>query len=285
MAHFFTSNIHMHKHNWKGSSLALLISLTVLATSFRAFAQQPNTPAPAPATAPASAQSDKTAKPNDQSTDQTKSKPEDAVGKSKLEKETGTINDRIFEVMPNYGTVETSKRVPPLTTGEKFRLANAGAFDYFNFPFDAALAAIGQSKNDPPSWGQGWGAYGKRYGATFADNTIGTYMTTAIFPSALHEDPRYYVLGKGSVARRAFYTVDRLFVTRSDSGESHFNYSEIIGNATAAGISNIYHPADDRTVGRNLTTWGLLIVYDGAANALKEFWPDIRRKVLHKKNP
>src|SRR6202023_1268767 len=60
---------------------------------------------------------------------QDKDKPGDAVGKSKLEKETGTVNDRIFEVMPNYGTVEAANELPPLSTGQKYRIASASVFD------------------------------------------------------------------------------------------------------------------------------------------------------------
>src|ERR1700686_4593724 len=187
------------------------------------------------------------------------------IGKSKLEKETGTVNDRIFEVMPNYGTVETSKELPPLTMGQKFRLANAGVFDYFTFPFIGTLAAIDQANNSPKSWGQGWGAYGKRYGASFADNGIGTYMTTAIFPSLLHEDPRYYQLGRGTSAHRAYHAINRLFVTRTDSGGTRFNTSEVVGNAAAAAFSNVYHAPDDRTFGRSVGTLGTLIMWDGVS--------------------
>ena len=209
-------------------------------------------------------------------------KTDEAVGKSKLEKETGTKNDRIFEVLPNYGFVAGAKALPPLTSGQKFRLATASVFDWAAFPFNGALAGIAQAKNDPETWGQGWGAYAKRYGASFADNSIGTYMTTAIFPSFLHEDPRYYQMRQGKFSRRAYYAANRLFVTRTDSGLTRFNFSESIGNASAAAISNIYHPAEDRTAARNATTFGFLILYDGLSNELKEFWPDIRRKVLHK---
>jgi hypothetical protein len=244
------------------------------------LAQQAQPPPPAPA--PAESQADK---PKDAKEDPDKKTTDDQIGKSKLEKETGTINDRIFEVMPNYGTVETSQILPPLTTGQKFRLATAGVFDWTAYPFNGALAAVAQAKNDPKSWGQGWGAYGKRYGESFADNSIGTYMTTAIFPSLLHEDPRYYQLGRGSFAHRAYHAVNRLFVIRTDSGHDRFNISESLGNAVAAGIYNIYHPAEDRTVSRNLETLGMLILWDGVGNEMKEFWPDIRRKVLHKRTP
>ncbi len=209
----------------------------------------------------------------------------ETTGKSKLEKETGTINDRIFEVMPNYGTVENADSLPPMTTGQKFRTATASVFDYFAFPFNAALAGIAQANNSPESWGQGWGAYGKRYGSSFADNSIGTYMTVAIFPSILKEDPRYYQMGKGGFKKRAWHGVNRLFVTRTDAGDTRFNYSEALGNATAAAFSNVYHAPEDRTVGSNFKTYGMLYMWDGLSNEMKEFWPDIRRKVFRKKDP
>jgi hypothetical protein len=239
-------------------------------------------PAPVLAQQPPAAPLPDVPKPKDP---QDPAKPADAVGKSKLEKETGTVNDRIFEVMPNYGTVESANELPPISSGQKFRLATAGVFDYFTFPFIGALAAIDQANNSPKSWGQGWGAYGQRYGASFADNGIGTMMTTAIFPSILHEDPRYYQMGKGTFSHRAYHAINRLFITRTDSGNERFNYSEVIGNATAAAFSSVYHAPEDRTVGRNIGTLGMLLMWDGVSNEMKEFWPDIRRKVFHKDTP
>ncbi len=257
-------------------AVSFLVGLLIVVAP--ASARQQDTQQPAPA--PPDLQSANT---RDGKGD--KDKPDATVGKSKLEKETGTINDRIFEVLPNYGTVENAKELPPLTRGQKFRLATAGVFDWGSYPFNGILAGIEQARNDPKAWVQGWDAYGKRYGASFADNSIGTYMTTAIFPSLLHEDPRYYQLGKGRFAHRAYHAVNRLFVSRTDSGHDHFNYSESIGNAVAAAMSNIYHVPEDRTASRNASTFAFLILYDGMNNELKEFWPDIRRKLFHKDTP
>ena len=268
---------------FRHSVLPILIAAAILGSP--AIAQQPAPPpapsSPAPQT---NGTQDQKPDPSARKPDEEK-KPGDAVGKSKLEQETGTVNDRLFEVLPNYGTVETSENLPPLSSGQKFRIATASVFDWAAYPFNGALAAVAQAKNDPSSWGQGWEAYGKRYGASFADNSIGTYMTVAVFPSLLHEDPRYFQVGKGGFGHRAFYAMNRLFVTRKDSGSLGFNYSESVGNAAAAALSNIYHPAQDRTASRNASTFGFLILYDGLANELKEFWPDIRRKLLHKNNP
>lgn len=256
-------------------ALSVLIGFFCLVSPVLAQDQAPSQPSPAPAYPGTT----------DTKTGKDKDSQGNTVGKSKLEKETGTVNDRIFEVMPNYGTVENANDLPPLSTGQKFRLATAGVFDWGSYPFNGILSAIGQAKNDPKEWGQGWGAYGKRYGANFADNSIGTYMTTAVFPSLLHEDPRYYQLGKGRFIHRAYHAVNRLFVIRTDSGHDRFNYSESVGNAVAAALSNIYHAPEDRTAARNATSFAFLILYDGMDNELKEFWPDIRRKVFHKNTP
>lgn len=238
--------------------------MTVFTVITPALAQKTATPAPDKAAPPAAT---------------------DASGTTKLEKETGTVNDRIFDVLPNYGTVENAKDLKPLRTGQKFRLATAGVFDWGAYGFNGVLSAIGQAKNDPEAWGQGWGAYTHRYVASFADNGSGTYMTCAVFPSLLHEDPRYYQMGVGSFSHRFSYSLSRLFVTQTDSGHTRFNYSESVGNATAAAISNLYHPPEDRTAAKNARNMGFLILYDGLSNELKEFWPDIRRKVLHKTTP
>jgi len=271
-----TTRIAVSRHFFFLLLAILLLVITPLA------AQQPTPPPVTPDHASDPASDPKIVTPKDANNDPAVNKTGEEVGKSKLEKETGTKNDRIFAVLPNYGFVAGSKDLPPLTSGKKFRLATASVFDWAAFPFNGVLAGIAQAKNEPESYGQGWDAYAKRYGESFADNSIGTYMTTAIFPSLLHEDPRYYQMREGKFSRRSYYAMNRLFVTRTDSGSTRFNYSESIGNATAAAISNIYHPAEDRTAGRNASTFGFLILYDGLSNELKEFWPDIKRKVLHK---
>ena len=86
----------------------------------------PATTSPAPQTnGPQDQKTDQAAKKRDEAT-----KPDGTVGKSKLEQETGTVNDRIFEVLPNYGTVETSQTLPLLSSGRKFKIATASVFDW-----------------------------------------------------------------------------------------------------------------------------------------------------------
>ena len=195
-------------------------------------------------------------------------------------------NDRLFWILPNYLTVENKKMAHsgPLSAKTKFELSAKTMSDPVTISFIGAMALIGQARNSDPSYGQGVQGYAKRFGTFYADTGIGTLMTTSVFPTLLHQDPRYFQLGSGSTWRRAMYSVSQIFVTRSDSGERQFNYSEIVGNAVAAGISNAYHPADQRTLGNTLSVWGTDVMLNALCNVAKEFWPDIRRKIHKQKH-
>lgn len=197
--------------------------------------------------------------------------------------QSGTSNDRLFYALPNFLTVQNAEELPPLTPGQKFKVVARGSFDYVEFPWYGILAGISQAQNSEPGYGQGASGYGKRYGAAFADGTIETFMTQAVLPSVLHQDPRFYQLGQGTFLHRSGYAVSRIFLTRSDSGHTQFNFSEIFGSAISAGISTYsYHPHAERTLSNTASVWGSQIGYDVITIVVKEFWPDIRRKLSHK---
>lgn len=200
----------------------------------------------------------------------------------KRQEQTGTSNDRLFFTLPNFLTVET-KNVPPLTVGQKFKVVARGSFDPIEIPWYATLSGISQAENSEPGYGQGAEGYGKRFGAAFADGTIENFFTGAILPSALHQDPRFYQLGKGGFWHRTGYAISRIFVTRTDSGNAQFNFSEICGAGAAAAISTYsYHPSGDRTFSNTASVWWTQIGYDTLTLVVKEFWPDIRRKLKKK---
>jgi hypothetical protein len=205
-------------------------------------------------------------------------------GNSEIKKQerTGTSDDRLFYALPNFLTVET-QNVPPLTVGEKFKVVARGSFDYVQIPWYGFLAGVSQAENSEPGYGQGAVGYGKRFGASAVDGTIENFLTGAILPSLLHHDPRYFQSGQGGFWRRTGYSVSRIFVTRTDSGGHQFNYSEIVGSAISSGISTYsYHPQGDRTLPNTASVWGTQVGYDTITIVVKEFWPDIRRKLSKK---
>lgn len=114
----------------------------------------------------------------------------------------GASNTRIFYALPNFLTVEHAGKLPPLTPQQKFKLVARNTFDPVEFPWYGLQAGIGQVHNSEPGYGQGMAGYGKRFALKFADCTIENFMVGAIFPSLLHQDPRFYRSGEGTVWRR-----------------------------------------------------------------------------------
>jgi hypothetical protein len=188
-------------------------------------------------------------------------------------------NNRLFWVLPNYLTVENLDQFGRLSAKTKFKLSAKTMSDPVTVSFVGVIALLGQARNSDPSYGQGFKGYEKRFGTIYANTGIGTLMTTSVLPTLLHQDPRYFQLGSGGTWHRAKYSMSRIFVTRTDSGEAQFNYSEIVGNAVAAGISNTYLPQNRRTLGNTVTVWGTDIMLNMLCNVAKEFWPDIRGKI------
>jgi hypothetical protein len=190
---------------------------------------------------------------------------------------------RIFGIIPNYRTYPTLDQYEPISSEEKFKIMAQDGFDRGSFMLAAAFAGEAQLTNNTPSYGQGVAGYARYFGAAYGDILIGDFMTEALYPSLLHEDPRYFRRGTGSGPSRAWFAIRQLFWTRTDSGRYTFNVSEVGGNATAAAISNLYYP-DNRTAGAAAAKLAIQIGIDAAGNLLKEFWPDIDRKFHRQKD-
>jgi hypothetical protein len=188
---------------------------------------------------------------------------------------------RIFGIIPNYRTSPSLQNYEPITPGAKFKLASQDAFDRGTVALAAVFAGQSQLTNGNRSFGQGAEGYGKYFGTAYGDLLIGDYMTEAIFPTLLHQDPRYFRRGTGSGWSRVTYAMGQLFLTRGDSGHVQVNYSELIGNSTAVAISQAYYK-DNRTALDAGSKLGVQLAVDMSANVLKEFWPDLERKFRRK---
>jgi hypothetical protein len=261
--------------------VVVCLLLLALLSSPAAGQQTPGTPGGKPTTQPPASQPPASASPAPQP-----STAGDTAKDSQKADKKGTSNDRLFFALPNFLTLENAGQVPPLTAGQKFKVVARSSFDYVQYPWYGFLAAISQAENSEAGFGQGAEGYGKRFGSYFADGTIENFMVGAVFPSVLRQDPRYFQLGQGGFTHRAGYAISRIFVTRTDSGHQQFNYSEIFGSAMSAGISTYsYHPHADKTLSNTASVWGSQVGYDTITFVVKEFWPDIRRKLKKEKAP
>jgi hypothetical protein len=206
--------------------------------------------------------------------------------KKENEKSTeGEQTKRMLWVVPNFGAVNADTQLPPMSTREKFSLAAKDSVtDYSSYTWAGILAGQAYLLNADPEFGRGGAAYGRYYWRTFVDGVSGTFFTEAIVPSIRHEDPRYYTLGKGGFFKRSGYAISRAFITKMDNGDTGFNCSEVCGNALTAGLSNAYYPAEERGISQTAYNFGEQMESAVLNHIFQEFWPDIRKKVLHQKD-
>jgi hypothetical protein len=188
------------------------------------------------------------------------------------------VSKRLFGIIPNYRADQVQDTYKPLTTAEKYRIARSDSFDWPNYFLLAGFAVQSQVAAGGFSHNGGFSGFTQYYARAFGDQIIGSYVTEAILPSLLHEDPRYFRLGAGNFWRRVYYASSRLLVTRDDSGRSRFNVSEIAGTAAVVAITSSYYP-DSRSPPEAAERFAMALGNDAISNLMTEFWPDIKRRL------
>jgi len=178
---------------------------------------------------------------------------------------------RVLGAIPNF-YVSYVPNAAPLNSRQKFRLALKSVLDPFTLMVVAGTAGVQQGQNHFREYGQGTEGYAKRFGAVYADTITSTFIGGALLPSILKQDPRYFYKGTGSTTSRFLYAVANALICKGDNGRWQPNYSNILGNLAAGGISNLYYPPSDRE-GAELTfeNAGIGIGATAATNLLQEF--------------
>ncbi len=190
---------------------------------------------------------------------------------------------RILYIVPNFRAVSADTKLPPQSVVEKFKTTSQQSFDYSSILFSVILAGVAQGQGSEPPFGTGISGYGQYFYHTYADQTDENFWVQAILPAVLHQDSRYYTLGRGSIAHRAIYAFDRTLITRKDAGGNTFNSSEIFGAGVASGISTWYYPSSEQTWTKTGQRWLQNVIIDGGTYMFQEFWPNINQSLFHQK--
>lgn len=178
---------------------------------------------------------------------------------------------RVLGVIPNF-YVSYVPHAVPLRPKQKFELAWKSTTDPITFLAVGGLAAADQATNRWGDYGSGISGYAKRYGATYGDVVLGTFIGSAILPSVFKQDPRYFYKGTGSKRSRLFYALANSVICKGDNGKWQANYSAVLGNLAAGGISNLYYPANDRNGAGLIISNALVRLGEMAvANVFQEF--------------
>lgn len=259
-------------------SLAGVTMIAWLMGSIVVCAQEPETPVEHPPSPPVTLQEE--TKPNP---DAPCVEPAPVVSledyQGPLKKTVGVFARKLERKAVHHPHYKPGARLCSLEVKDKFVLFVEDSVDPVTFLVTAFNAGLDQASDNDPTFGQGMEGYGKRFGANFADQASFKFFKDFAYPAIFSEDPRYYRVRHGSGENRFFHAVKHTFVAHRDNGTRMFNFSEWLGTISAVTLSNAYHPGNERGFAPAAQAISLSIAEDMGFDILREFWPEISRKL------
>ena len=179
---------------------------------------------------------------------------------------------RTLLLFPGVNTVKNPDAVvAPLTVKQKYSVFWHRTFD-FSLPVEALLfAGASQSIRYSPRYGSGAGAFAQRFGSYAGSIGSSSFFTDAFLPSLLHQDPRYFRKGRGSMRSRLLYALKSEVVTRSDTGTAVLNTSGLLGFGMSTALTNAWYPSKSVTLGDTLQRYGIKLGISALLNVVREF--------------
>ncbi len=187
-------------------------------------------------------------------------------------------HENLVKMAQNFrpGDLPDAPSYTPLTSRQKFDrfLRSTHSSDtIFGAVFDSLVS---QASGAYPQLGGGMEGYGKRYGVALAGAEAGSFFGQFLFPTLLHQDPRYFPSRQNDISNRLAYAASRVLITRSDDGRNVLNTSLILSQFAQAALSNAYIPYRYESVGSTLELAATGLGGVAQDYILKEFWPDIK---------
>lgn len=180
------------------------------------------------------------------------------------------VEQRIWGVFPNFYS-SYDWHAPPMEPKQKFQLAFRSMIDPMAFAGAAGIAGFEQYYNIFPGYGGGTAGYFKRFGAAYTNDFSSRMLSSGLFATIFHQDPRYFYKGTGSFRSRALYAIECAFITRDDDGRWRPNYSHVLGVFAAAGLSNLYYPQENRGLTLTLVNGAVETAGNSGTNIVREF--------------
>ena len=143
--------------------------------------------------------------------------------------------------------------------------------------------AFDMARNFPHEWGRTWPGLGKRYWNQYSQFLMSESIEFGV-SAAHHEDPRYFRLGPTvGTGARLWHVVKSPWVARdsSDPTKNKIALGRIGGVYGAWFIASRWSP--DSVHGLDpFLVWGSFgMATKSGVNALREFWPDLRKHLKH----
>jgi hypothetical protein len=172
-------------------------------------------------------------------------------------------------------TVAPGEMAQPMSVQEKVVGGLKNSVSLISATGWIASAGWTQLTNGSPNYGTDKGAFGQRLGATALRNISEGIFSRSFFAPVFHEDPRYYIMGKGNnLFKRVIYAATRTVVTRTDDGRSTPNFALLAGNAAGAALTVTYYPAQNTTFSEAAETFGTSVGGSAVGFVVREFIDD-----------
>ena len=181
--------------------------------------------------------------------------------------------------IPQWARTQPASGYVALTTRQKFDTFVKWAYSPRTFAGAAFNAGICQASDGHPGYGGGMVGYGKRYGASVADEETGVFFQHFLLPTVFHQDPRYYQRPDLPLVKRVAYAMSRVLLTRQDDGSTGLNVSYLAGGLMGSAVSNAYYPSYERGASDTVTRFTGGILSDAALNLSNEFWPAVKKRL------
>jgi hypothetical protein len=144
------------------------------------------------------------------------------------------------------------------------------------------VAGIRTAEDHPVEYGTHWGGFADRFGMRMSGIATGNTMEAGL-GYLLGEDPRYFRAPDESPVARIGNVVRQTFVARHNDGAyglAYARYMAITGNNF---LSNTWRVPSEANTHAALVRIGEGFAGRIVANAFKEFWPDLKKLVIHNK--
>ncbi len=166
----------------------------------------------------------------------------------------------------------------PLTGSERFNYYLHHTFGPLAIARSTVWSGINQAADTPSEWGQGMKGYGRRLADKLGQHAIKDSIQDGM-AALFHEDPRYIPSRRNGIGSRTAYALEHAFLVYRNDGTTKFADSHLIAAFGTAAISRTWYPQSHRTVGGTLEAGAISYGVDAGMAVVREFWPDIQRRI------
>lgn len=170
----------------------------------------------------------------------------------------------------------------PLTPSQKFNFFLRHSISPRSFVGAAVDAAADKWQNDNRDYARGVAGYSQHYAVELGTGVSDALFQSFLIPVILKQDPRYFRDPSLPFFKRTLYSLSRVVITRTDNGHQTFNASYVVGGAASQALSDVYIPGHLQGMRPIVNRLTFNLARDAGFNLLHEFWPDLRRKFLHR---